>query len=61
VDADGRLAVKVADDGVGGADPAAGSGLGGLADRVASVDGVLRVESEPGRGTRVVAEFPCGS
>jgi signal transduction histidine kinase len=61
VDADGRLVVKVADDGVGGADPAAGSGLGGLADRVASVDGVLRVESEPGRGTRVVAEFPCGS
>ncbi|MEV6417416.1 histidine kinase [Kribbella sp. NPDC051718] len=57
----GRLVVEVADDGVGGADPAAGSGLGGLADRVASVDGVLRVESAPGCGTRVVAEFPCVS
>jgi signal transduction histidine kinase len=61
VDANGRLVVEVADDGVGGADPVAGSGLGGLADRVASVDGVLRVESKPGRGTRVVAEFPCVS
>ncbi|GAA3549588.1 sensor histidine kinase [Kribbella ginsengisoli] len=60
VDTGGRLVVEVADDGVGGADPAAGSGLGGLADRVASVDGVLRVESKPGDGTRVVAEFPCG-
>jgi signal transduction histidine kinase len=58
-DTDRGLVVEVADDGVGGADPGAGSGLGGLADRVASVDGVLRVESKRGRGTRVVAEFPC--
>jgi signal transduction histidine kinase len=55
------LVVTIADDGIGGADPAAGSGLGGLADRLASVDGSLRVESVPGHGTRVVAEFPCGS
>lgn len=60
-DAEGKLLVTIADDGVGGADPAAGSGLSGLADRVASVDGVLTVESPVGRGTRVIAEFPCGS
>jgi signal transduction histidine kinase len=55
------LVVTIADDGIGGADPAAGSGLGGLVDRVASADGSLRVESVLGHGTRVVAEFPCAS
>jgi signal transduction histidine kinase len=58
--ADGRLRVEVADDGVGGADPAKGSGLRGLADRVAALDGRLEVISPPGGGTRVVAELPCG-
>jgi signal transduction histidine kinase len=49
----------VTDDGVGGADPAAGSGLRGLADRVEALDGRLRVVSEPGRGTTVTAVIPC--
>jgi signal transduction histidine kinase len=55
----GRLIVEIRDDGVGGADPALGSGLRGLADRVAAVDGRLRVESPPGHGTRIIAEIPC--
>jgi signal transduction histidine kinase len=59
--ANGRLLVEVADDGVGGADPGTGSGLSGLADRVAAVDGQLEVESAPGSGTRVLAEIPCAS
>jgi signal transduction histidine kinase len=53
-----RLRVEIADDGVGGADPAHGSGLRGLADRVETIGGALRVESTPGRGTRLVAEIP---
>jgi signal transduction histidine kinase len=52
------LTVEVRDDGRGGADPA-GSGLGGLADRVAAIDGVLQVVSPPGEGTRVRAVLPC--
>jgi signal transduction histidine kinase len=54
-----RVVVEVADDGVGGADPAAGSGLRGLADRVAALDGRLEVESPPGGGTTVRAVIPC--
>ncbi len=54
----GRLVVQVSDDGVGGARPEAGSGLRGLADRVASAGGVLRVESPPGSGTRLEADIP---
>jgi signal transduction histidine kinase len=57
----GVLHVEVADDGVGGADPAGGSGLTGLADRVAALDGTLRVTSLPGAGTAVTAELPCGA
>jgi signal transduction histidine kinase len=57
----GRVVVEVADDGVGGADATAGSGLRGLADRVAVLDGRLRVESPPAGGTRVVAEIPLES
>jgi signal transduction histidine kinase len=53
-----RLVVEVVDDGVGGAETAGGSGLGGLADRVAALDGSLRVESPAGMGTRIVAEIP---
>ena len=53
-----RTRVEVADDGVGGADPAAGSGLRGLADRVAALEGTLTVESPPTGGTRIVAEIP---
>ena len=55
---DGRVVVTVTDDGVGGADPETGSGLRGLADRVAALDGVLVVESASGRGTQIRAEIP---
>jgi signal transduction histidine kinase len=54
---DARAAVVVADDGVGGADPSAGSGLTGLADRVEALGGRLDVASPSGGGTRVVAEI----
>jgi signal transduction histidine kinase len=58
----GRSAViEIADDGVGGADEAGGSGLRGLADRVEALDGRLSVVSPPGVGTTVTAELPCGS
>jgi signal transduction histidine kinase len=57
--ADGYAVVEVADDGVGGADPAAGSGLRGLADRVAALDGRLEIHSPPGAGTLVRARVPC--
>jgi signal transduction histidine kinase len=57
---DGVLRVEVTDDGTGGADVAGGSGLRGMADRVEAVDGNLRLYSEPGQGTRVIAELPCG-
>jgi signal transduction histidine kinase len=56
----GRAVVAVADDGVGGADPDGGSGLRGLADRVAALGGQLHVESPPSRGTRIHADIPCG-
>jgi signal transduction histidine kinase len=55
---DGRVVVEVADDGAGGADPATGTGLRGLADRVASLDGALSVDSAVGVGTTVRAEIP---
>jgi signal transduction histidine kinase len=55
----GRVVVAVADDGVGGADPGKGSGLRGLADRIAVLEGRLDVQSEPGRGTTVRASIPC--
>jgi signal transduction histidine kinase len=55
----GRVEVEVRDDGVGGADPAAGSGLRGLADRVAALDGRLEVVSPQGEGTVVRAVIPC--
>jgi signal transduction histidine kinase len=58
---DGHLEVEVVDDGIGGADPSTGSGLSGLADRVAALDGRLEVESPAGRGTTVRAVIPCES
>ena len=58
--ANGVALIEVRDDGVGGADPAAGTGLRGLADRLAALDGRLEVESAPGRGTVVRARVPCG-
>ena len=52
------IVVLVADDGVGGADLGAGSGLRGLQDRLAVVDGVLMIDSPPGAGTRLEARIP---
>jgi len=57
---EGRVRVEIADDGVGEADPARGSGLRGLADRVATLGGTLQVQSVPGRGTRLAADIPLG-
>jgi len=54
----GRLKLTISDDGVGGANPESGSGLTGLADRVAALDGRLSVESPPGQGTTVSVEIP---
>ncbi len=53
-----RLAVEVEDDGVGGADPSAGTGLRGLTDRVEALDGSLSVQSPRGGGTCIRAELP---
>jgi signal transduction histidine kinase len=55
---DGCLCVVVVDDGVGGADPAGGSGLRGLADRLEAVGGRLSVSGAAGSGTRVAGELP---
>jgi PAS domain S-box-containing protein len=52
------VTVEVADDGAGGADPAHGSGLRGLADRVEAIDGRLEIVSPPGAGTRIRAVLP---
>jgi signal transduction histidine kinase len=57
----GVLVAAVADAGDAGADESLGSGLRGLADRVAALDGRLRVTSPAGAGTTVRAELPCGS
>ena len=59
--ADGYAVVEVRDDGVGGADPAIGTGLRGLADRIEALDGRLEVHSPPGEGTLVRANIPCAS
>jgi signal transduction histidine kinase len=58
---DGHAVIEIADDGVGGADETAGSGLLGLADRVAALDGTLRILSPPGAGTVITAQLPCAS
>jgi signal transduction histidine kinase len=56
----GRIAsIEIADDGIGGANDAGGSGLRGLADRVEALEGRLRVSSPAGAGTVVTAELPC--
>jgi signal transduction histidine kinase len=51
--------VEVTDDGIGGADAARGTGLHGLADRVAAQDGRLEVRIAAGVGTTVRAVVPC--
>jgi signal transduction histidine kinase len=54
------LVVSVSDDGVGGVDVAAGSGLRGLQDRLATVDGSMEIDSPPGGGTRLTGRIPVG-
>jgi len=54
-----RLHIIVTDDGVGGADPARGSGLAGLARRAESVDGTLEIASPPGGPTLLTVDLPC--
>ncbi|MBC2905772.1 sensor histidine kinase [Streptomyces cupreus] len=56
---EGGLCVEVTDDGCGGARPGPGTGLRGLADRLAALGGDLRVDSPSGGGTRVRAVLPC--
>jgi signal transduction histidine kinase len=56
-----RLKVAVVDDGRGGAIEAAGSGLTGLRDRVAAVEGRFTMTSPPGGGTTIAVEVPCES
>jgi len=56
---DGRIRIEVADDGRGGAEMANGSGLRGLADRVAALDGRFVVTSAAGAGSVITAEIPC--
>ena len=60
VRSNGHVDVRVSDDGVGGADPGRGSGLRGLSDRVAALDGRLDLTSSDGDGTTVTARIPCG-
>ena len=57
----GRLVVTVTDDGRGGADPSSGSGLRGLVDRLAAIDGELQITSRAGDGTTLTAILPAGS
>jgi signal transduction histidine kinase len=55
---DGLVRLDIRDDGVGGADPARGTGLVGLRDRVEATGGTLRVQSSPGEGTSLLVELP---
>jgi signal transduction histidine kinase len=56
-----RLLLEIVDNGSGGADPSGGTGLTGLIDRAAALDGELRIESPRGGPTRIRAELPCAS
>ncbi len=58
---DGELVLSVRDDGIGGVEPGAGSGLRGLADRVGALGGQLRLESPAGAGTTLTVRLPCAS
>jgi signal transduction histidine kinase len=55
---DGQLEVEVGDDGIGGAALGAGSGLQGLRDRIAAVNGTLTIQSRPAAGTVLRARLP---
>jgi signal transduction histidine kinase len=52
------LELEIADDGIGGADPA-GSGLANITDRVSALNGSTIIDSPPGNGTRIVVSIPC--
>lgn len=56
-----QIVLTIRDDGIGGADPSKGSGLHGLADRVAAVGGEFMLDSPSGEGTRVIVELPVQS
>jgi signal transduction histidine kinase len=58
--ANGRARLLVRDDGIGGADPARGSGLRGLSDRIEALGGTVELASPPGSGTSIRVEIPCG-
>ncbi|MEO8468296.1 MAG: ATP-binding protein, partial [Chloroflexota bacterium] len=55
---DDHMSIEVSDDGIGGADPRSGSGLRGLADRLAALDGAITIVSPIGGGTRISARIP---
>ena len=56
---DNLLRVIVSDNGTGGADPARGTGLQGLSQRIRALDGLLTVQSPPGGPTVLIADLPC--
>jgi signal transduction histidine kinase len=53
-----HMTIEVSDDGIGGADPRSGSGLRGLFDRLAALDGAITVVSPVGGGTKISARIP---
>jgi signal transduction histidine kinase len=53
-----HVSIEVDDDGIGGADPRSGSGLRGLADRLAALDGTITIVSPIGGGTHIAAQIP---
>jgi signal transduction histidine kinase len=55
---DGRLVLSIRDDGIGGADPARGSGLAGLTDRVEALGGSIHLDSAAGAGTHITVDLP---
>ncbi|HXV70788.1 MAG TPA: sensor histidine kinase [Acidimicrobiia bacterium] len=59
VRSNGAVHIEVRDDGHGGADPAVGSGLRGLMDRIDAISGTLVIDSPPGRGTVLRVDIPC--
>jgi len=58
VDEDTRMIIEIADDGIGGANPALGSGLRGLTDRVQALGGEITIDGAPGHGTLLRAQLP---
>jgi signal transduction histidine kinase len=58
---DSQIRLRVRDDGIGGADPARGSGLAGLEDRVQALGGTIQVTSPTGSGTSLAVTIPCPS